>query len=63
MTPRSEEGLSVAARRMLGGNIGALPVVDESRNLVGIITVQDVLLVERVLPSETPRAHLSQSPR
>jgi len=43
VTARSEERLSVAARRMFEGNIGALPVVDESRNLVGIITVQDVL--------------------
>lgn len=45
ITARSDEPLASAARRMLDHNISALPVVDAGGQLVGIVTVQDVLRV------------------
>ena len=43
VTAHPEEPVSMAAKRMLEMRFGALPVVDEDGNLLGIITENDVV--------------------
>lgn len=43
VTIRSEATLAEAARQMLEHQIGALPVVDEAQELLGIVTETDLL--------------------
>ena len=44
-TARPDETVSVAARRMLGAGVDALPVVDGSEDVVGIVTGSDLVRV------------------
>jgi CBS domain-containing protein len=44
-TARPEESLRDAAKRMLEGHFGALPVVDGDGMLVGIVTENDIVRV------------------
>ena len=50
ITVRPEATVGEAARRMLGYNISALPVVDEQGGLVGILTHSDFGLRTRYRP-------------
>ena len=43
VTVHPEESIKSAAQRMLSHRFGALPVVDENDNLVGIVTENDIL--------------------
>jgi CBS domain-containing protein len=43
ITARPDEPIRLAAQRMLDHRFGALPVVDEDNNLLGIVTENDIL--------------------
>jgi CBS domain-containing protein len=43
VTARPDESIKAAAQRMLQHRFGALPVVDEHNNLLGIVTENDIL--------------------
>jgi acetoin utilization protein AcuB len=43
LTASPDEDVATAALRMHDAKIGALPVIDEQRNVVGILTTQDLL--------------------
>jgi CBS domain-containing protein len=59
VTVRPDEPLSRAAQRMWEGKIGCLPVIDEERNLLGILTQADFLrLAIRMLDARSPAARL-----
>jgi CBS domain-containing protein len=41
-TAKPDEPLEVASRRMAQHNISALPVIDDKRKVLGIVTAEDV---------------------
>jgi acetoin utilization protein AcuB len=54
LTIRPEELVQTAAERMLDEGVGALPVVGESGEVVGIITETDVLRFVARRPARSP---------
>ena len=52
VTVASDADLVVAVERMMNDSIGCLPVADDGRRLVGIITETDLLRALRVLLGE-----------
>ncbi|HEY6881055.1 MAG TPA: CBS domain-containing protein [Polyangiales bacterium] len=43
VTAKPDDGISQLAQRMLKHRVGALPVVDEQNNLLGIVTENDLV--------------------
>jgi acetoin utilization protein AcuB len=54
LSARPDEPVSSAARRMLESKVGALPVVDDAGNLLGIVTQNDVLRLVAGQPAALP---------
>ena len=55
----AESSLAEAVRLLAARRVSALPVVDEARRVVGILSEADVL---RLQIAEDPRAHLAPTP-
>ena len=49
---RAEDTLETAANLLSRNNIGAMPVCDEKRNLIGVVSERDIVRVVAQTPSE-----------
>ncbi len=58
VTVYPDESLEVSAERMLGNNVRRLPVVNENNELVGIITVRDIL--SRVIVGKKKKTEIKE---